>query len=111
RWVSVVSASGFANTCENISSSGTTLRADCLGAGTGQLQTSTIDINCCLSNSNGNLRVLTIISGGYSGSCKSCALQGSTGLTWQCRNTSGQFVTTTQDLNNCVTNSNGRLTC
>lgn len=58
-----VAASGFANTCDNISfSSPSTLRAECLQAGNDQLRTSTINLNGCVGNKNGDLNVRYVTS-------------------------------------------------
>jgi hypothetical protein len=50
-------SSKFADTCENIDGEGTTLRGNCRVSHDGQLRTSSIDLNRCLKNDKGKLKV------------------------------------------------------
>jgi hypothetical protein len=50
-------SSKFADTCQNVDGEGTTLRAECRVSHDGQLQTSSIDLNRCLKNDKGQLKV------------------------------------------------------
>ena len=50
-------ASKFADTCQNINGRGTTLRADCREFENGQIRSSTLDLNRCLKNKKGGLKI------------------------------------------------------
>lgn len=50
-------ASKFADTCNNINGSGTTLRADCREYKNGQFRSTTLDLNRCIKNNKGGLQV------------------------------------------------------
>lgn len=102
----LVPSGEFASTCTNIALQGdNVLSATCqTGSGT---QSTTLDLNECLTNSNGNLMWN---GANYGGSCTGCTLSG-TLLTCQCNPVSGAAMTTTIDVDNGVTNCNGTLTC
>ncbi|KAL6901393.1 Cyanovirin-N [Trichoderma evansii] len=85
-----------------------TLQADCVD-GNGQLRTSTIDLNECLENRNGILYCGT--NGRFGASCEKCILQGEAIFECECSNVQKQVAKTFIELNSCVTNSNGKLTC
>ncbi|KAJ5908944.1 hypothetical protein N7495_001626 [Penicillium taxi] len=54
----VTSASSkFASSCENINGFGTILHADCQVTEDGTLQQTTLDLNRCLRNSKGKLKI------------------------------------------------------
>ncbi|KAJ5698579.1 hypothetical protein N7462_000584 [Penicillium macrosclerotiorum] len=80
--VAVSGASKFADTCENIEGSGTMIRAECQDRENGQLQISELDLNRCIKNSKGSLK----ISGNFQASCINCSLRGHTEFECQCRN-------------------------
>ena len=50
-------SSKFADTCQNVDGEGTTLRAECRVSQDGELRTSSIDLNRCLKNDKGKLKV------------------------------------------------------
>lgn len=50
-------ASKFANTCHEIEGYGSTLRAECQEFENGQTRPSTLDLNRCLKNNKGGLKV------------------------------------------------------
>lgn len=55
--IAVSGASKFADTCQNIESYGSMIRAECRENETGQFQTSQLDLNRCVKNSKGSLKV------------------------------------------------------
>lgn len=55
--IAVSSASKFADTCQNIESSGSMVRAECRENENGQLRMSQLDLNRCVINSKGSLKV------------------------------------------------------
>lgn len=55
--VALAGPSKFADTCQDIDGEGTTLRAQCRERENGQLKFSTIDLNRCVKNDKGNLKV------------------------------------------------------
>lgn len=55
--MAVSGASKFAQTCENIESFGNTLRADCREFENGELRPSTLNLNECIKNGKGSLKV------------------------------------------------------
>ncbi|KAJ5160363.1 uncharacterized protein N7482_007367 [Penicillium canariense] len=54
--LAVSGASKFANTCENIESSGTMIQAECQEYENGQSRLSSLDLNHCIRNQNGSLK-------------------------------------------------------
>jgi cytolysin (calcineurin-like family phosphatase) len=102
----LVPSGGFATSCSNISLSGSSLSATCQVGSQGQA--TTVDLNGCVTNNNGNLQFAT--PGNYSGSCSGCSLSG-TNLTCQCNPMSGPAKSTTIDINNDVSNCGGTLKC
>ncbi|KAL7926529.1 Cyanovirin-N [Trichoderma austrokoningii] len=100
----------FADMCSNITfSAPSTLKADCLdGEGT-HVITSTIDLYKCLGNSNGVLQCLA--NGHFLASCNKCTLQDGTIFACQCRNGKQQVAMSWIDLNDCINNGDGELTC
>ncbi|KAL6901394.1 Cyanovirin-N, partial [Trichoderma evansii] len=106
-----VLGSGFAGTCDNISFTGnSTLQADCLEIN-GQRTTSTVDLNKCITNRDGNL--VADKEGGFAGSCRNCDFDGDsdTDLSCECRDFRGDYWWRQIDLDTFVDNSNGNLTC
>ena len=84
----LVPAGEFASTCTNLSLSGSVLGATCqAGSGT---QSTALDLDSCVTNSNGNLMWN---GSGYAGSCSGCSLAG-TRLTCQCNPVSGPAQST-----------------
>ena len=55
--ITVSGASKFADTCQNVESSGSMIRAECQEHENGQLQMSQLDLNRCIKNSKGSLKV------------------------------------------------------
>ncbi|KAJ5772001.1 hypothetical protein N7520_002530 [Penicillium odoratum] len=110
-FVIAVSASNFAQTCENIESFGTTLQADCRENENGSLAPSSMDLNQCIKNNKGSLSCGK--NGNYQGSCINCSLRGNTEMECMCRNVAEghSFVRTQIDLNKCISNNHGQLGC
>lgn len=65
--VSASASDGFARTCENIETFGSMLRADCREYHTGRIQPTVMNLNHCLKNDQGSLKVSSppILSGIY----------------------------------------------
>jgi hypothetical protein len=55
--MALAGSSKFANTCQDIDGEGTTLHAQCQEREDGQLQSSTLDLNRCIKNDKGTLKV------------------------------------------------------
>jgi len=55
--IMVSATSKFANTCREIQSYGSELRAECQEFENGQLRPTSIDLNRCLKNNKGSLKV------------------------------------------------------
>lgn len=55
--MALAGSSKFADTCQDIDGEGTTLRAQCQERKDGQLQSSTLDLNRCIKNDKGKLKV------------------------------------------------------
>ncbi len=87
---------------------GRILAANC-ASGSGSLVSTSLDLDACLTNSNGALGWET--NGGFAGSCSSCALAGGSTLTCQCANVAAQNAATTLDLSTGINNCGGVLTC
>jgi len=68
-----------------------------------------LDLNACLSNSNGKLTWAS--EGGFAASCESCALSNGASLSCKCKNIAGASVDTNIDLSAAINNCNGELTC
>ena len=49
--------SKFADTCQDIDGNGTALRAQCQERENGRLKSSTLDLNRCIKNNKGKLKV------------------------------------------------------
>ncbi|KIM66722.1 hypothetical protein SCLCIDRAFT_75972, partial [Scleroderma citrinum Foug A] len=97
----------FAYTCNSSSLSGTMLTAYCQ-LKDGSYGWSSLDLNSCLVNTNGILYCSQ--NGDYGATCSSCSLSGTVlGCTCQDSQQAGQSASI--DLNSCVTNNNGVLTC
>jgi hypothetical protein len=58
--MALAGSSKFANTCQDIDGDGTTLRARCQERKDGQLRFSTLDLNRCIKNDKGKLKVRDI---------------------------------------------------
>ncbi|KAH7930616.1 Cyanovirin-N [Leucogyrophana mollusca] len=102
-------ASGFSSSCNSVSLSGSILYADCRSE-SGNYAESALDTANCVANYDGNLSCAS--GGGYTGSCTNCALEaGTTYLLCDCKNGSGGDPASVIDLNTCITNSNGILSC
>lgn len=55
--IAVSGASKFADTCQNLESSGSMIRGECEENENGQLRMSQLDLNRCVKNSKGSLKV------------------------------------------------------
>jgi hypothetical protein len=105
--VSSDSSGNFGASCTGVSLSGSVLSAHCYSIA-GQLQASSLDLNTCITNSDGIAAFQ--VNGGYYGSCHACSLQG-TVMSCQCTDYFGQSRPTSIDVNDHVSNCNGSLTC
>jgi hypothetical protein len=105
--VSSDSTGNFAASCSGISLSGSVLSASCYAI-SGQLQPTSLDLNTCITNDDGIAAFQA--NGGYGGSCHGCSLHG-TVMTCQCSDYFGQSRATSIDVNDRVSNCNGKLTC
>ncbi|OQD68710.1 hypothetical protein PENDEC_c032G03893 [Penicillium decumbens] len=109
--IMVSATSKFANTCREIQSYGSELRAECQEFENGQLRPTSIDLNRCLKNNKGSLKCGS--NGNYQSSCINCVMRGHTEYECQCRNADQEhrFVPTHIDLNKCISNNHGELRC
>lgn len=55
--IALAGPSKFADTCQDIDGEGNMLHAQCRGRENGQLHSSTLDLNRCIRNDNGRLKV------------------------------------------------------
>lgn len=86
---------------------GDVLSASC-GTGAGQSLPTTLDMDTCVTNSNGQFAWQ--VNGGYAGSCNGCSLNG-TVLTCNCYPENGPAAATAIDTNTNISNCSGTLTC
>ncbi|EJD34695.1 Cyanovirin-N [Auricularia subglabra TFB-10046 SS5] len=104
-------SSNFVASCNGVHLSGTEpnldLVATCLRSGGGSSETSSIALNGCYTNTNGQLKFQK--NGNAFHSCHDCTLSG-TVLDCICQRTSGAD-TSAIDLNVNIGNSNGQLVC
>ncbi|KAI0318790.1 Cyanovirin-N [Amylostereum chailletii] len=99
----------FGATCSGESlASGHILFATC-GDGHGGEPTSSIDLNKCVTNSGGTLECQ--VNGGFAGTCNTCSIESGTTLACDCGDGHGGYPHTVLNLNNCLSNKNGQLTC
>ncbi|KAF7343956.1 CNVH-domain-containing protein [Mycena venus] len=98
----------FSATCTNIGVNLSTLvlTATCQRSGGVGTTTSSIGLNSCISNTNGELTT----GNGFSSSCQNIGFSG-VNLSAQCKTPSGTFINTSIDLNVVFSNNNGLLTC
>ncbi|KAJ7758667.1 hypothetical protein B0H16DRAFT_642102 [Mycena metata] len=111
----VQAASGFSQSCNTWSGSGTILSASCLSIA-GKAVSSTLDLNTCFTNAEGFLGYE--LNGNFAGSCANISinagnsLHGDTGyLSALCSSSSGAKFDTSIATSNYVGNSNGVLVC
>ncbi|KAJ7868285.1 Cyanovirin-N [Mycena leptocephala] len=99
--------SSFSSTCDNIvvNTSSLTLTATCKTSGVGS-STTTIDLNSCIGNTDGDL----IPGASFAGSCSNIQASGIE-LTASCQNDAGTTINTSIDFNVFLSNTNGVLTC
>ncbi|PYI28012.1 Cyanovirin-N [Aspergillus indologenus CBS 114.80] len=97
---------GFEDTCSILDLLGTALYADC-DAKNGDLVRTSINLNKCLGNVNGNLACRA--NGNYGKSCYDCVLL-SGQLMCTCAGPYG-YVLNLYNLNRCIRNENGELVC
>ncbi|KAF8074633.1 hypothetical protein FPV67DRAFT_1474298 [Lyophyllum atratum] len=78
---------------------------------TGASKTTTINLDQCYGNDNGNMNCRS--GGGFGGSCSvdNSLSTGNTILAVTCKNTSGGSVQSQVDVNTCVGNLDGTLAC
>ncbi|KAJ7660175.1 Cyanovirin-N [Mycena polygramma] len=98
----------FSATCTGISfnPSNNDLTATCQNAGGIGTTTSTIGLNSCVGNTNGELTA----GNDFSASCSNIRFSGVT-LSALCRTPAGVGINTSLDLNSVMSNRNGLLTC
>jgi hypothetical protein len=97
----------FAASCAAEGLSGTILSASC-ATDSGDSNPTTINLNDNIANSNGQL-LCNQGGGDYSASCSNEGLSGGHTLTANCKNTAGDLIQTSVDLDNCISNNNGVL--
>ncbi len=97
----------FSSTSSNISLDGAYLRALCADV-EGQQQNSGIDLNTCVANIDGILKWAK--DGNFAASSEGIQLNGSI-LTCDCNRTDGTMNSSQLNLDECITNLNGQLSC
>jgi hypothetical protein len=108
-WMPAPVGGGYTASCALAQlQAGQVLAANCPSA-SGALAPTWLDLNSCLTNTNGALAWQN--NGGFAGSCSSCQVTGGAQLTCQCNNVSAQGVSTSIDLTANINNCNGVLTC
>ena len=105
--VSSDSSGNYSASCSNTSLSGSTLSSSCYNV-SGQAEATSLDLDTCITNNDGIAAFQT--NGGYAGSCNGCTLSGST-MSCQCYDFYGVPRPTSINVNNHVSNCNGKLTC
>ncbi|KAJ7096890.1 Cyanovirin-N [Mycena epipterygia] len=97
----------FSSTCSGISVNlgNLDLTATCQNS-SGGTETTTIGLNSCVGNTNGELTA----GNSFSGSCEDISFSG-VELSALCRNPAGTLISTSLDLNAIFSNTNGVLTC
>ncbi|KAF4926579.1 hypothetical protein CGCVW01_v002868 [Colletotrichum viniferum] len=108
--VQLVAAGGFSQTCCCMSYFSTTLNANCENANYEPTHESTdIDLTKCLANVGGKV---VCRPGSPSFKFCDCGLAGDKKtLNCQCTDSTGTKKATSLNLDTCLTNSQGRLTC
>ncbi|KAJ6535634.1 Cyanovirin-N [Mycena capillaripes] len=98
----------FSATCTGISfnSSNNNLTATCQKSGGIGTATTTIGLNLCVANTNGELTA----GAAFSASCSSISFSGVT-LSATCKTPTGTTIRTSLDLNAVLSDRNGVLTC
>ncbi|KAJ7189139.1 Cyanovirin-N [Mycena filopes] len=111
----VHAASGFSQTCNTWTASGTILSASCLSI-SGAAVSSTLDLNTCFTNAEGFLAYE--LNGNFAGSCSNIShnagnsKHGDTGyLSALCSSSAGKKFDTAIATSSYVGNSNGVLVC
>ncbi|KAJ7825014.1 Cyanovirin-N [Mycena leptocephala] len=101
-------ASNFSSTCTKISfnSANNSLTATCELSGNTGTETTTIPLNACVGNDNGELAA----GSNFSTSCGNISFSGVT-LSATCENPTGNLIHTSIDLNSVLSNNNGVLHC
>ncbi|KAJ7882268.1 Cyanovirin-N [Mycena leptocephala] len=100
--------SNFSSACDNIviDTHELTLTATCQKSGGIGSSTTTIDLNSCIGNTNGEL----VAGNSFAASCSNLQASG-VELTASCTNPAGTTINTAIDLNVVVGNDDGSLTC
>ncbi|KIM64735.1 hypothetical protein SCLCIDRAFT_114413 [Scleroderma citrinum Foug A] len=101
------SLSDWSYTCKDYYLSNPVLYASCKQEN-GQYDNTSINLDKCVTNDNGVLYCGT--NGDYSSTCSDCTFTGTT-VVCDCKDSSQIVHSTSIDLNQCLTNSNGALTC
>ncbi|KAJ6481538.1 Cyanovirin-N [Mycena vitilis] len=102
------SETNFSSTCSGISfnAGNDDLTATCQNSGGVGTTTTTIGLNSCVGNTNGELTA----GNSFSGSCSGISFSGVT-LSATCSTPNGGSISTSLDLNSVLSNNNGFLTC
>ncbi|RPA77403.1 Cyanovirin-N [Ascobolus immersus RN42] len=109
-----VSAGGFAGSCDLSRSrltgttTGLTYETYCRKT-TGTYVKTTVGLNNCFANANGNLAQRA--NGGFMNSCIYPELNGGRYFEVRCRNTQGVYIQNSRDLDASLTNYNGVIRC
>jgi len=101
----VLTKDNYDASCIRIFFSDNTLRATCQTSN-GDWKITSLDLNTCLSNTNG----IFTCGGRYGQSARGQSLSGTT-LSAQLQTVSGNWMQTTVNLNNFISNINGELVC
>ncbi|KAK1566082.1 Cyanovirin-N [Colletotrichum navitas] len=101
-----VSAAGFRATCDTVNLSGFTLSAECTTGLGGFPRATTLDINKCFFAVDGKINCG---AGGISG-CK-CSQTDVAAASCTCPDNAGKQVTNNVNLDACISNSDGKLSC
>ncbi|KAK1990511.1 Cyanovirin-N [Colletotrichum falcatum] len=101
-----VSAAGFRSTCNTVNLSGFTLSAECASGLGGFAGTSSLDINRCFFALDGKI---SCGAGGISG-C-TCSQIDVASASCTCPDNAGKQVTNNVNLDACISNSDGKLSC
>ncbi|KAG9124072.1 hypothetical protein FRC07_012968 [Ceratobasidium sp. 392] len=102
----VIAGGGFSHSCPSFYMRGNNMLYAKCGNGHGGHKDTSIDLNKCIANYNGNLACAK--NGGYGGSCSGCLIHTGTYMRCHCGPHNG---TPTIDLNSCVANYDGNLAC
>ncbi|EGN98838.1 hypothetical protein SERLA73DRAFT_181510 [Serpula lacrymans var. lacrymans S7.3] len=107
---SVLTQGGFSSTCDNYYVTGSVLYADCESV-SGTYYATEVDLDYCLANNGGSL--ICSSGGSYSYTCSGCSLESGTyfGCSACSDCTDCGTSSTGIDLDQCVSNDGGSLSC